>query len=71
MNTEEFAAAVGLKPSTVRQWIWRRKVEYVRIGRSIRFRPETVAKIIREGTVPARAETRKEQAQDGSQAAHD
>ena len=58
MNTEEFAAAVGMKPSTVRQWIWRRKVEYVRIGRSIRFRPETVEKIIREGTVPAREDSR-------------
>jgi excisionase family DNA binding protein len=53
LKVEEFAAAIGLKPATVRQQVWRRQVEFVRVGRAIRFKPETVQKIIERGTVPA------------------
>ncbi len=53
LNVEEFAAAIGLKPATVRQHVWRRKVDFVRVGRAIRFKPETAQKIIERGTVPA------------------
>ncbi len=53
LTTEEFAAAVGWKPATVRQKVYRREVEFVRMGRSIRFKPETVQKLIDRGTVPA------------------
>jgi hypothetical protein len=38
-GVEQFAEAVGWKPSTVRQKVWRREIEFARIGRSIRFRP--------------------------------
>ena len=53
LNVEEFAAITGLKPSTVRQKVWRREIEYVKIGRSVRFKPETAEKLIEAGTVPA------------------
>ena len=53
MTVEQFADAVGLRPATVRQKVWRREIEFVRIGRAIRFRPETVEKLIEAGTVPA------------------
>ena len=52
LNVKEFADAIGLKPATVRQQVWRRQVEFVRVGRAIRFKPETVQKIIERGTVP-------------------
>jgi excisionase family DNA binding protein len=52
MTVEQFADAVGLKPATVRQKVWRREIEFVRIGRSIRFKPETAEKMIEAGTVP-------------------
>jgi excisionase family DNA binding protein len=51
MTVEEFAESVGLKPATVRQKIWRREIEFVRIGRAIRFKPETAEKMIEAGTV--------------------
>ena len=54
MTVEQFADAVGLRPATVRQKIWRREIEFVRIGRAIRFKPETAEKLIEVGTVPAR-----------------
>lgn len=53
LTVEEFAAEVGWKPKTVRQKVWRRQVEFVRMGRSIRFKPETVERLIESGTVPA------------------
>ncbi len=53
MTVEQFAEAVGLRPATVRQKVWRREIDFVRIGRAIRFKPETVQKIIERGTVPA------------------
>ena len=52
LTVVQFAEALGVKPATVRQWVWRRKVEFVRVRRSIRFRPETAQRIISEGTVP-------------------
>lgn len=53
LNVEEFAAALGLSPRTIRQWIWMRRVPFIRVGRAIRFQPETVNEIINRGTVPA------------------
>jgi excisionase family DNA binding protein len=53
LNVEEFAAIVGWKPATIRQKVWRRQIDFVRMGRSIRFKPETVQKLIERGTVPA------------------
>jgi excisionase family DNA binding protein len=53
MTVEEFAAVVGLRPATVRQKVWRREIEFVRIGRAIRFKPDTAEKLIAAGTVPA------------------
>jgi len=53
LNIEQFAAATGMKPSTVRQKVWRREIEYVKIGRSVRFKPTTADKLIEQCTVPA------------------
>jgi excisionase family DNA binding protein len=53
LTVDQFAEALGLKPATVRQKVWRREIEFVRVGRAIRFRPELVEKLIRHGTVPA------------------
>ncbi len=52
MTVEQFAEAVGLRPASVRQKIWRREIEFVRIGRAIRFKPETAEEMIKAGTVP-------------------
>ena len=53
LTVEEFAALVGWKPSTVRQKIWRREIEYCKIGRSVRLKVETAQELIDRGTVPA------------------
>ena len=53
LTVGELAEALGLKPATVRQKVWRREIEFVRVGRAIRFRAELVEKLIQAGTVPA------------------
>lgn len=53
LTVDQFADATGLKPKTVRQKIWRRELEVVRIGRCVRFRAELVDELIERGTVPA------------------
>jgi excisionase family DNA binding protein len=53
LTTEEFAAALGLSAKTIRQWTWTRRVPFVRVGRAIRFKPETVDEIVSRGSVPA------------------
>jgi excisionase family DNA binding protein len=53
LNVKELAEATGWKESTVRQKVWRREIEYLKIGRCVRFRPETVERLLDEATVPA------------------
>lgn len=53
MTVEQFAEAIGLKPATVRQKVWRRELSFVRVGRAIRFKPETAQEMIERGTTPA------------------
>jgi excisionase family DNA binding protein len=53
LTVDELADALGLSPKTIRQWIWMRRVAYVRVGRLIRFRPEIVDEIVNRGSVPA------------------
>jgi excisionase family DNA binding protein len=53
LNVEQFAMVTGWSPATVRMKVWRREIEFVRMGRSIRFRPEIVQRLIEENTVPA------------------
>ncbi len=53
LTIDEFAHATGLKPGTVRQKIWRRELEHVHIGRSVRLKATLVDELIERGTVPA------------------
>jgi len=54
ITVAESAAQLGLKPKTLRFWIWTRKIEYVKVGRAVRLRQETIQKLIEEGSVPAK-----------------
>jgi excisionase family DNA binding protein len=49
----EAAHRLGLSVKTVRAWIYRRSIEYVKIGRAVRIADETVNRIIERGTVPS------------------
>jgi excisionase family DNA binding protein len=54
LRVDEAAVALGLSPKTLRDWIAQRRLEIVRLGRAIRVSEAEVARIIADGTVPAR-----------------
>ena len=53
LTIPEASERLGLKPATVRFWVWTRKIEHVKVGRSVRIREGTVERILEQGTIPA------------------
>jgi hypothetical protein len=43
----------AVKLSTLRQWVWLRKVEAIRVGKSVCIAQDTLDRIVQEGTLPA------------------
>jgi len=55
LNITESARILNLKPSTLRAWILRRKIAYVKLGeKAVRIREEDLLKLVENGTVPSR-----------------
>jgi len=55
LTISDAADYLGVRPSTVRQWVWRRRIDVVRIGRCVRIPKAALDKVIEEGTTPAEA----------------
>jgi excisionase family DNA binding protein len=41
-----------VKAATIRQWIWRRQIEYVHIGRAVCIPQHALDRLIDDNTVP-------------------
>jgi excisionase family DNA binding protein len=54
ITLKQAADRLGLKLSTLRFWVWTRRIDFVKVGRSIRVKESTVDTLIEAGTVPAR-----------------
>jgi excisionase family DNA binding protein len=50
------AVELGVTVNTLRAWIYRRKIPYIKIGRCVRVSDQTIEQIIDRGTMPAREE---------------
>ena len=48
-NYIEAAKILGLQPQTLRQWVSAKRIPFLKLGKSVRFSPEMIEKIIREG----------------------
>jgi excisionase family DNA binding protein len=60
LTVSEAAHALGVKPATIRSWIWKRQIEYVKVSRAVRIPANEVQRVIEHGTRPAiRAEGRR------------
>ena len=46
LNVREAAAILGLKPSTLYQWAYERRIAYVKLGGALRFRQSAIDKLI-------------------------
>lgn len=53
LTVDEVAKVTGWKPATIRQKVWRREIDYVKLGRNIRFKEEVIARLIEGSAVPA------------------
>lgn len=52
LNVHDAAIMLGLKPSTLYQWAYERRIAYVKIGRALRFRHSAIQKLIATSEVP-------------------
>lgn len=53
LTVSEVARTLGLKPATIRSWIWKRQIEYVKVSGAVRITDCEVERIIESGTRPA------------------
>ena len=55
LTVTEVAEMLGMAESTIRDWILKREIDYVKIkNKSIRIKPSVVEQLIAEGEVPSR-----------------
>jgi excisionase family DNA binding protein len=47
------AEELGVSINTLRAWVYRRRIPYIKIGRSVRVSEETIQRIIDRGSIPA------------------
>jgi len=52
----EASRQLGLKPRTIRRWVFLNKISYVKVGGAVRITDAEIERIVREGTV-ARAQS--------------
>ena len=55
-NISDLSEKLGVKKSTLYQWIHQRKIPYVKIGGLVKFRPSEIEKWLEEKTVKERNE---------------
>jgi excisionase family DNA binding protein len=60
LTVEEAARLIHLKPSTVRDWILKRRIPFVKLGRRVFIRRSDVEALIENSVVPAAAFVRTE-----------
>lgn len=54
LNTlPQAAEQLGVTVKCLRGWIYRRTIDYVKIGRAVRIKDETIERIIERGARPA------------------
>jgi excisionase family DNA binding protein len=53
LTVDEVARVTGWKPATIRQKVWRREIDYIKLGRNIRFKEEVISRLIEGSAVPA------------------
>jgi excisionase family DNA binding protein len=53
MSLSQAAEELGVTVNTLRSWVYRRKISYIKIGRAVRISDETIQRIIDRGTMPA------------------
>ena len=53
LTINEVAQRLGLRLATIRSWIWKRQIGYVKVSRAVRIPADEVERLIESGTRPA------------------
>lgn len=53
MDVEEGSAYVGIRPSTMRSWILKKKIPYLKVGRRVLLRRSDLDALLDRALVPA------------------
>ncbi len=64
-SVDESAAYLGIQPSTLRRWLYERRIASVKIGRRVLLRQEVLDDLIRKGERSALRPFRREGGQEG------
>ena len=59
LTVAETAEALRMRVSTIRAWVFKRKLNSFRIGRAVRISAEEVERIVHDGLVPAAGSPRR------------
>jgi len=54
LNIKEAAEKLGVKVNTLYSWVNFRKIEYVKVGRLVKFKQSSIEKFINDNCVPMR-----------------
>lgn len=53
LTVSQAAQEWGVKPATVRSWIWKRQIEYVKVSRAVRIPAAEIDRVLERATRPA------------------
>ena len=54
LTVAQAAQILGMKEGTVRDWILKRKISYLKLnGKAVRIRPEVIERLLAESEIPA------------------
>lgn len=45
------ARVLGIKQKTLRDWVWRRKITFIKVGKGVAFRPSDLRDFIEKNVV--------------------
>ena len=54
MSIKQVAKILGIKEKTLRDWVWRKKIDYVKSGDRVMFEPEMIRQFIALNRVHAK-----------------
>jgi excisionase family DNA binding protein len=59
LTVSEAARILGLQESTLRAWVMRRRIDYLKLGRSIRIEQAEIDRLLEQARVPRKVKATK------------
>ena len=59
LSVPQFAEALGVSSACIRDWLLRRKLSYVKVGRLVRIPGDELDRLVSEGYRPAKPEANR------------